>query len=336
MNENAKEVSPGIFVIEERGFSRIYKPPVNVYVVAGSNGLVFDAGYGNSAALKQFSRAYKTICDLCTARKEPCSISRILISHAHPDHFAGLRKLSAIYNFRIIVTARMAEIIKSGRAYRDSFAYSEPGKKAPGAFGAIIKNIFNRINYRLYARLWGIEFISSPDVVIDNNCSININGTMWRIFHSPGHSDDHITLYDPNSGILLGGDNILRSKFTWIGPPRSDIDIYIESLKFIMKLPGLKMILPAHGSVISEPSERIRTIISYWENRMKQVMGCISASGENGISPAEIIHELYPGAGRIKHEFVRGWVLLVLDKFTRDGDVYYKNGRYSPARAERC
>jgi len=332
MNEYAKEVSPGIFVIEEKGISKIYKPPVNVYVITGGNGVVFDAGYGNSAALKQYTRAYKSICDLCRARGDVNRISRILISHAHPDHFAGLRKLSALYNLKIIVTERMAEIIKSGRAYRDSFAYEAPGKKSPAAFSVRIKRFFDRINYRLYARSWGIEFVSSPDVVIGNNCSININGTMWRIFHSPGHSDDHISLYNPVTGVLLGGDNILRSKFTWLGPPRSDIDLYIDSLKFIMNLPGLTMILPAHGVSITGPADRIRTIISYWENRMKQVREIIAGSGECGMLFIEIILKLYPGSGRIKHEFVRGWVLLVIEKFTREGEVYMENGRYFTAR----
>lgn len=315
-------------MIEERGFSNIFKPPVNIYVVAGSNGIIFDAGYGNSAALNQFSRAYQSIADICSERGDDNSISRILISHAHPDHFAGLKGLSSLYNLKIIVTSRMAQLIKNGQSYRDSFAYSEPGVKSPGAFRSIIKKIFNWINYRLYARFWGIEFISRPDVIIDNNCSININGTMWRIFHSPGHSDDHITLYNPSTGILFGGDNILRSKFTWLGPPRSDIDTYIESLKFIMNLPGLRLILPAHGSVISEPSGRIREIISYWENRVAQVREFISVSGDKGLPPADIISKLYPGSGRIKREFVRGWVLLLLEKFVREGEVSMKNGRY--------
>ena len=246
MKVNVKEVSPGIFLIEERGLSRIYKPPVNIYVVTGSNGIVFDAGYGNPAALRQFDRAYKSIRQICSARGDTGSISRILISHAPPDHFAGLKKLSSKYKLNIIVTSRMAGIIKSGTSYRSSFEYREPGSRGSGTFRGKIKKFFDRISYRLYAMSWGIEFVSRPDIIIDEKCSININGTMWNVFHSPGHSDDHITLFDPASGILLGGDNILRSKFTWLGPPRSDIDLYLDSLRVIMKLPGLAMILPSH------------------------------------------------------------------------------------------
>ncbi len=336
MNADFKEVCPGIFVIEERGLSRIYKPPINIYVVTGANGIVFDAGYGNSAALKQFGRAYKKITELCAERGDPCSISRIIISHAHPDHFAGLKSLSSIYNFRIIVTERMAEIVKSGQAYRESFAYENDVRKRTGVLFSVIKRFFRTINYRLYARSWGIRFVSNPDIVIKNNCSININGTIWRIFHSPGHSDDHITLYDPSTGILFGGDNILRSKFTWLGPPRSDIDLYLDSLKTIMQLPGLSVILPAHGSVITSPVERITAIISYWENRMKQVGECVHAAGNSGIPLTDVISAVYPGSGRIKREFVRGWVLLVLERMVNSGEIYRETCRYYPARVNRA
>lgn len=328
MNDDVKEVSPGIFMIEERGLSRVYKPPVNVYVITGTDGLVFDAGYGNSGAIRQFEHAYKSIIRHCESGGVNAGVSRILISHAHPDHFAGLRKLSAMYNLKIMVTGRMSEILRSGRAYRDSFAYKEPGRKERSVLCGGIKRVLDRINYRLYAWSWGIDFISRPDIVISDTCSVTVNGREWQIFHSPGHSDDHITLYNPETGILLGGDNILRSKFTWLGPPRSDIDLYLESLRFIMKLPGLTMILPAHGSVITAPVKRISEIISYWENRMKQVRGCVHGAGASGITLIEILRQLYPGSGRVKHEFARGWVLLVLEKFMKDGVIYIKGTRF--------
>lgn len=42
-----KEVYPGIFFIRESGgMLGIAKPPENIYVLAGNDGLIFDAGYG--------------------------------------------------------------------------------------------------------------------------------------------------------------------------------------------------------------------------------------------------------------------------------------------------
>ncbi|KKL18500.1 hypothetical protein LCGC14_2474880, partial [marine sediment metagenome] len=44
-----KEVYQGIFLIEEKGR---FSPSDNIYVLAGSDGLIYDAGYGSKKALR--------------------------------------------------------------------------------------------------------------------------------------------------------------------------------------------------------------------------------------------------------------------------------------------
>ena len=46
------EVYPGIFLIKEKGTSGAIKPPENIYVLAGSDGIIYDAGYGTKKAIK--------------------------------------------------------------------------------------------------------------------------------------------------------------------------------------------------------------------------------------------------------------------------------------------
>jgi len=48
------EAAPGIFMITERVALREIRPPVNCYLIAGENGLAFDAGYGTSSAVRSF------------------------------------------------------------------------------------------------------------------------------------------------------------------------------------------------------------------------------------------------------------------------------------------
>jgi len=49
-----EEVIPGIFLIKEKsGFERI-KPSENIFVIAGPDGLIFDAGFGNKKVVKLF------------------------------------------------------------------------------------------------------------------------------------------------------------------------------------------------------------------------------------------------------------------------------------------
>ena len=324
-----KEVYPGIFMITERGVSGMLKPPVNLYVITGSNGLVFDGGYGNSGCVKQFARAYREIEKICSDRGVENRISRILLSHAHADHFSGLAKLGRIYSLRVIITGRMSEIIRDAKTYRRSYAIKR--ERGIRTFASLFKSAAARLcsefEFFIYRMYWGIEYVSSPDMIIEENSTIEINGEEWRIFHSPGHSDDHITLYNPVTGVLFAGDNIMRSINVWLGPPRSDLDLYSSSLERILSLDKLELILSAHGSPVTEPRKRIGEIISWRRKRMDDVLGIISSAGEIGISPDGILAGLYPGEGKVKQDFARGWVELTVEKLASEGRIEETAGR---------
>ena len=47
-----EEVYPGIFRIKERGSFGVVKPSENVYVLAGPDGVIYDAGYGRKKEVK--------------------------------------------------------------------------------------------------------------------------------------------------------------------------------------------------------------------------------------------------------------------------------------------
>jgi len=219
-----EEVIPGIFLIKEKsGFERI-KPSENIYIIAGPDGLIFDAGFGNKKVIK------------------------FLIK----------------------------EINKIEQKYRDS-----------------------------------LSFIAKPDEIIKDNTEISINGETWKVFPSPGHAIDHISLYNEEKGVLLSGDNVL-SKTTWLGPPNCNIGDYIESIETIQKLPNLKIILAAHGALINNPRERTIEILEHRKERTQQVLDIVKEFTENGTSPDEIIQKLYSNKKKMRTEIARGWVCLTL------------------------
>ena len=217
----------------------------------------------------------------------------------------------------------MSGIISDAETYRNSYAVEK--KKSKRGLSGFFTGLFSRITasfeffiYRLY---WGIDYVESPDVLIDENTKIIINGEEWEIFHSPGHSDDHITLYNERTGILFSGDNIMRSINVWLGPPRSDLDLYDSSLEKIFSLQKLELILSAHGSPVTEPKERISEILSWRRKRVNDVLEIIRSAGDEGVSIREILFSLYPGERKIKYDFARGWVELTVDKLIENGSV---------------
>ncbi len=80
-----KEVYQGIFLIEEKGR---FSPSDNIYVLAGNDGLIYDAGYGSRKALRYFFEEFKDIKKFYEKQNKQFKITRIIASHGHSDHFS--------------------------------------------------------------------------------------------------------------------------------------------------------------------------------------------------------------------------------------------------------
>lgn len=307
------ELLPDIYVVKERGAFGAFKPEINIYVLAGPDGLVFDAGYGNRGAVRHLVRELGAIGQRFRSEGRPFSVRRVLISHAHPDHFPGLVPLRAELGLRILLSARAAGAIRSVEDFYGSFDADDEAdflaRKGPAGriHGAIRRMLF----HRFYRRLYGLHFVPDPDEVLPDTAELTVNGELWRVFPSPGHASDHISLYSPRRGVLFSGDNVLRSVTTWLGPPNSDLEAYIDSLERMLDLPKLEVVLPAHGSPITNPRERIREIIDFRRRRTLQVYEVLRAR-RDGANIDQVIRALYAGEGRFKHEMARGWVALTL------------------------
>ncbi|MFW9818950.1 MAG: MBL fold metallo-hydrolase [Candidatus Thorarchaeota archaeon] len=310
-----REVYPGIFLIKEKGRFGAIKPPENIYVLAGPNGIIYDAGYGTKGAVKKLIKSLKEIKNHYRAQKKEFDIKRILVSHCHPDHFSGLKRIRKALGIKIVLTKKSYEIIKNKESFIETFetdAYEDYLRIRKKATRRIINSLRNVGSKLFYHRVFGTSYIENPDEVIEDNTNILINGENWIIFPSPGHAIDHISLYNEEKGILFSGDNILRTITTWLGPPNSDIGEYMNSIKNIEKLPNLKLILAAHGSPIENPQSRIAEILSHRNEREKQVLDIIYNHSKKGISPKEVIKAIYLNNSRFLHQVARGWIVLTL------------------------
>jgi glyoxylase-like metal-dependent hydrolase (beta-lactamase superfamily II) len=102
------------------------------------------------------------------------------------------------------------------------------------------------------------------------------------VIPTPGHSEDHICLYEPNEGWLFSGDLFISEQVRYL---RRDEDIFatLDSLKRIATLPLKKMFCSFSGS-IDRPQEAINKKIEYIENLQR----VIKEGSKQGLSPREI------------------------------------------------
>ena len=319
-----KEVYPGIFLIREKGSFGNFKPTENIYIISGEDGLVFDAGFGNKRAIKHFLKELEQIENDFVLQNKEFSITRIIPSHCHPDHFSGLMKIRKKTGVKVLLTKKMAEIIKDKKSFMNSFNadgytdYLILKKGLKRKLRDFLEMLFTRFFYK---RIYGLSYINNPDEIIEEDSIIEINGESWSLSHTPGHAIDHVSLYNEENGILLSGDNILKSITTWLGPPNCNIEEYQRSLDYIHSLPNLKVILPAHGDLIENPKERIEEILKHRENRTIQVLEIVQEHSKMGVSPSDIIQIIYPHEKRMLREIARGWVCLTLKMLEQSNHV---------------
>jgi glyoxylase-like metal-dependent hydrolase (beta-lactamase superfamily II) len=149
---------------------------------------------------------------------------------------------------------------------------------------------------RLYRRfVWGTP---RPSKMADVDSEVRTKHYRFRVLSTPGHSDDHICLYEPNEGWLFSGDLFLDEEVRYT---REDEDVYglLDSLRQIVALNIQKMFCSFEGA-IEKPADALQKKIDFLEDLRDQVEKGL----KQGLSPREIQKRLLGSGDRFR--FISG------------------------------
>src|SRR4030042_4001785 len=113
--------------------------------------------------------------------------------------------------------------------------------------------------------------------------------SFFLVVPTPGHSDDHVCLYEPNEGWLFSGDLFLSEQMKYLREEENIFSI-IDSLKKVAALHPKKMFCSFNG-LLDHPTDAIYKKIEYLENLQKGV----EEGFHQGLSPKEIQKRLLGG-----------------------------------------
>jgi len=150
---------------------------------------------------------------------------------------------------------------------------------------------------------------------IEDGDAIDAGEGRIEVLRTPGHSPDHVCLYDPMTRVLFGGD-LLRRGGTVVIPAShgGSLTAYLDSLERVRALAPLR-VLPAHGPAIDDPGELVREYIDHRRERDAQILDVIRA----GAATLEaIVARVYPGLADPLIEFARESVLAHLVRLEQD------------------
>jgi glyoxylase-like metal-dependent hydrolase (beta-lactamase superfamily II) len=90
--------------------------------------------------------------------------------------------------------------------------------------------------------------------------------------HTPGHSPDHLCFFEPQEGVLFGGDLVLNgSSVVILASMGGSLTDYLASLRRVIEL-APRRILPGHGEPIEDPVPLLRAYIGHRLMREQQIV----------------------------------------------------------------
>lgn len=302
--EAVREVAPGILRLQ-LPVSMPGLGHVNAYAMPDGAGVaIVDAGVPGEDSWTALEAR------LAGAGLRAAEVHTMVITHSHPDHFGGAHRLAEQVG---------AKVITHG-AWQTRWHRAVGGAAGGGAGAGEDDCCFDLPDIDpadlpgaepwTQPTPWGKEsFVSAwlrdapdargwlppePDMVVADGDVLSLGGRAWRCVYTPGHTLDHLCLYDPDTGVLLSGDHVLPTitpHIPGIAGGRDPLAAYVASLDRVAALAGVGVVLPAHGQPFADLAGRVADIKEHHEARLDRLYEIVAAIGPSGVVAAS--HELF-------------------------------------------
>lgn len=248
----------------------------NCYLIEGADGwLLIDSGWYTT---ESFNILIKNLKDLGLGLKD---ISKLIITHIHPDHFGlagriqqmspGTKLLTHLWESSMIET----RYLKVGEL-NDKMTQMLHSHGVPLINSTELKSDYLPDNNSI--------LVTFPDLILFGGEIIHTGIFDLEVIWTPGHSPGHICLYEPQNKFLFSGDHILpvitpNVSFNILSGD-NPLGTYFYALNKLRKL-QVKLILPGHENPFTNLSKRIKQIFDHHEKRKIEVQNAIKETPHN-------------------------------------------------------
>lgn len=255
-------------------------------------------------------------------------IERILITHAHMDHFGQARRIRDLSGARAYASPREAELMRSH--FSPSGDRREFVIDAFERWGVPRELVEGESRMAQFAR--EIQDPIEVDGTLEDGDVVEVGDLRLRVIATPGHCEAHVVFYEPTLRVLFSGDHLLTdiSPVPLLVFPKRETDPRPKSLvRFFASLARVESldcdaVFPAHGDVIRDHRTLIAGYRLHHERRKLQILRKVAAEP---MSPWELARRLFPKVYETQVYLVMSEVIGHLDMLIDEGKLVLEECR---------
>jgi glyoxylase-like metal-dependent hydrolase (beta-lactamase superfamily II) len=286
---------------------------INLWLLEdGAGWTIVDTGYAMARTQELWEQIF-------AERLGGLPITRVIVTHYHPDHIGLADWLTQRWQAPFWVTEKewlSARVMSHGAEdfapMRRSFA------RGAGLDGAEAELFSERENS--YCR--GVPSVPASFQRLADGMTIEIGGRDWRVIVGEGHAPELACLYCAETGVLISGDQVLPRISPNISvqqhePDGDPLARYLASLaKLRAAVPAQTLVLPSHNLPFFGLHPRIDTLAEHHRARCEEVI----AASEVPRTAVELMRVLFRRAlDRHQIGFALGETLAHLNYLMHQG-----------------
>jgi glyoxylase-like metal-dependent hydrolase (beta-lactamase superfamily II) len=240
---------------------------INLWLLADGDGwTIVDTGVALGPTRERWEGIF-------AARLAGRSVTRVLVTHFHPDHIGNAAWLTE--RWRADLWCAQTEWLAAEYALRSRddadldrrVAYYRRNGVAEAATALMRKR-----GNPYPSLVGGLPFQFMP---IADGERVIVGDHAWRVITARGHSPEHVCLWSEDARVLIAGDQVLpritSNVSVWPERPRENpLRHYLNSLERFRGLDPGALVLPSHGLPFRGLHERLTALVQHHDARLSE------------------------------------------------------------------